>query len=76
MTTPNDGGPAFPQARPDVPPEFRGMTLRDYYAGVVLGALLANPNTGDQSASAWAKIAHNMADAMLAERAKRQERGE
>ena len=48
MSTPNDGGPAFP-THPAVDPdngEYNtepGMTLRDWFAGKALQGLIADP---------------------------------
>ena len=60
-----------------------GMTLRDYFAAQALPAILSVPDDGIQAwsptatsgssitaAEAWAKNAYQIADAMLAERAK------
>lgn len=77
MSTPKDGGPAFP-----VSPEIYsgtglcGMTLRDWFAGQALQGLLAcpslqpNPESMDKYLSEWA---FKYADAMLAEREKGQQ---
>lgn len=82
MSTPNDGGAAFP-----VPPErinafpdgqtnwayaHPGMTLRDYFAAKALQGLSANPNYESLVQDA-ARFAYAQADAMLAERAKPKE---
>lgn len=69
--TRNDGGPAFP-AETSVQ-FFKGMTLRDYFAGQALMGLMTNkvPGTGSsgwQERAAW--DAYSIADAMLAERSK------
>lgn len=46
MSTPNDGGPAFPETRWDDKTrqevQWCGMTLRDYFAGQALNGLLSN----------------------------------
>jgi hypothetical protein len=80
-TTPRDGGPAFP-----VPPEicsgpnnnwsyaYEGMTLRDYFAAAFAAAVLQGFLAGRDSytpAAHAAKWAYEQADAMLAERSKR-----
>ena len=65
------GGPAYPnenwrQTRPDSYP-FAGMPLRDFFAAHAL----ANEYCGDTSAPAnIAKLAYQVADAMLDERDK------
>ena len=82
MSTPNDGGAAFP-----VPPErtnvlsggdvhwtyaHPGMTLRDYFAAAAMQGLSANPAVY----LPWQAIveeAYATADKMLAERSKTKE---
>lgn len=78
----DDGGPAFP--RPPIKvqeygktyPEYvsgqTGMSLRDHFAGCALTGLNAS---GHAHVMGWtpdefARAAYNLADAMLAERAK------
>ena len=73
---PNDG-PAFPGATEDY---FQfGMSLRDYFAGQAVGAILGLdmnhapgvvPKKGEDGNQAIARVAYSLADAMLAERAK------
>lgn len=60
----NDGGPAFPGYH--LAP---GMTLRDYFAGQALQGLCADSelSTTQQRMAKWC---FEVADAMLAERAK------
>jgi len=55
----NDFEPAFP-----IPAdaECSGMTLRDWFAGLALQALLANPGDGEFDI---ATVAYEHADAML-----------
>lgn len=72
----DDGGPAFPEIKlqpsgwADV---SGGMTLRDFFAGQALVGI-AGPHSADgftlspSDSAAWA---YEVADAMLAERAKR-----
>ena len=67
-----DGGPAFPvfQGTPvGHAAAFRGMTLRDYFAGQVLAGLLAVPATTSNT-SYLADECYRQADAMLVERDK------
>lgn len=81
MSTPNDGGAAFP-----VPPErtnvlsggnvrwayaHPGMTLRDYFAAAALqGMLASSKDIIGMSEANYATAAYLQADAMLAERNK------
>lgn len=71
MSTPGDGGAAFPVLdNPGIGLRLRepGMTLRDYFAAKAMPVLIANmtnPNADD--VAMWA---YRHADAMLAERAK------
>ncbi len=72
--TKNDGGPAFPQKT--VPSEeisrFPGMSLRDWFAGQVLAGFVHDKHEIDT----YEKVAiksYRAADAMLAERSKREE---
>jgi hypothetical protein len=72
----DNGGPAFPldPTRDD----YRGMTLRDYFAAKAMQALitgnLASASRDDRSwleADHWApSVAYEVADAMLRERNK------
>jgi hypothetical protein len=65
MSTPNDGGPAFPYEQRSEP----GMTLRDYFAAKAMQGISAN-STYDMRAEATAQWAYMQADAMIAEREK------
>lgn len=70
--------PAFPQTEETLVGEGKGMTLRDYFAaqalGVILSALIDDPNSGKVAEGALfaaaANSAYAVADAMLKERAK------
>ena len=69
MSTPNDGGAAFPIVSDDLC--ATGMSLRDYFAAAALQGLLASSSVGDALAEPdYAKAAYIQADAMLAEREK------
>ena len=68
MTTPKNGGPAFPTHSTMQPLDTRGMTLRDYFAGQALAGMLADPNVGTREETA--ECAYDMADYMLAAREK------
>lgn len=75
-----DGGPAFPTVSASVHLPHHGMTLRDWFAGMALQGLLANPGGPIQAngMSGWsftncedndvAKLTWILADAMLAAR--------
>lgn len=90
MSIKDDGGPAFPQslAPRKVDPyteeelaDSRGMSLRDWFAGRVLQALVSNPQASmaiaemnnqnpEKTQRHFALRAYQIADAMLAERYK------
>lgn len=57
-----------------VPPGFtvpmQGMTLRDYFAAKAMHAVMVGPFPGSHDAGDFARHAYEIADAMLAERAK------
>jgi hypothetical protein len=73
------GGPAFPQAHPDMciegqsVKETQGVTLWDYYAAAALTGLIAAYPDTDCGHKGLCHDAGIFADAMLAERAKRME---
>ncbi|MBJ8396871.1 hypothetical protein [Citrobacter cronae] len=72
MRKQNDGGPVFPEPVMDFL-QYRGMTLRDYFAAKAMQGLLANNMMGDASlhecAPDWLSDisvgAYEFADAML-----------
>lgn len=77
----NDGGPAFPGTGGPIRTgvdtfsfSSAGMTLRDYFAGQALAGLASATNDqGDWTGADAQSVAHTayeIADAMLAERAK------
>lgn len=67
----NNGGPAFACASNHW--HQGGMSLRDWFAGMALQGICANPNTImkdlDSGTKFVTEIAYFIADAMLAERA-------
>ena len=61
MSTPNDGGAAFPTQNGS-----RGMSLRDYFAGEALKACIVSEDAeGIWSPEFVATISYRMADVML-----------
>lgn len=74
------GGSAFPQANHDaygMGPgtiddtqvfDVQGMTLRDWFAGMAMQAILSNPSLDLLSPNKLAHDAFNAADAMIEER--------
>lgn len=67
MSTKDDGGPAYPVIAGNQI-EYIGMTLRDWFAGQFLSTYVAD---GIPKAEKIAMACYEMADAMIAERAKR-----
>ena len=63
----NDGGPAFP-VHYEIDSRREGMTLRDYFAAKAMEAMLRC--VSDAGENDLAGASYDMADAMLAERAK------
>jgi len=66
MTTPNDGGSAYPVALEDFE---NGMTILDWFAGMAMQGIISNPRTSEDAA--WEDISiisWQMADAMIKER--------
>jgi hypothetical protein len=68
----HDGGsafPVFPETETGHGAAFRGMTLRDYFAAKAMqGMFAADIDKGAIFITEKAKIAYEMADAMLKER--------
>lgn len=64
----DNGGPAFPFD--NAIDGWDGMSLRDWFAGMVLQGDLANPSVGFETPETAAKSAYEQADAMIAERGK------
>ena len=68
MSTPNDGGPAFP--RPDSLCS-EGMSLRDYFAGqAILGLVHCADAPTRLNPNEIAEAAYRIAEALLARRGK------
>jgi hypothetical protein len=85
MSNDKTGGPAFPMGNgakkigdvSSIEPDAPGMTLRDYFAGQALVPVVAAADlsswpaaSSDQAVAAIANVSYQIADAMLAERAK------
>lgn len=76
----NDGGPAFPAPEYLINKEVdqktilrldmtRGMTLRDWFAGMALQGIVSDsPTTGEWGEERMASYAFQLADAMLNQR--------
>lgn len=67
--TSNDGGPAFPQSN-GLSSDPTGMTLRDYFAGQAITAISGRwggtmSDIDGDSVAITARIAYELADAML-----------
>jgi hypothetical protein len=79
MSSPNDGGPAFPRTadarecnRAPYPGSVNGMSLRDWFAGQALAGMCV-AKQGDADPHDWdetrlTQSAYKFADAMLAAR--------
>lgn len=69
MPKTNDGGPAFPRVQTGaVVATDTGMSLRDWFAGQALAAVIASDPDGQVPASKQAEAAYFYADAMLKDR--------
>jgi hypothetical protein len=87
MNTPNDGGPIAPNMIQETPIDSQGtvmqskmiaeggMSLRDWFAGMIIGGIVSDPTVRslDHSAPGHAKTAYIVADAMLAARTGKEE---
>ena len=79
MTAQDNGGPAFPESNPFQDGNgnwhypFGGMTLRDWFAGQFLACPAVQYCSGNQEdyPKSVATLCYALADAMLAERAKK-----
>jgi hypothetical protein len=75
MSERDNGVPAFPQINQWDTDRMRmgpsGMELRDYFAGKAMAAMVAHyGNEGDEPCETCARLAYEMADAMMLERSK------
>jgi hypothetical protein len=64
-----DGGPAFPY-EPGIGRSFSGISIRDWFAGMAMQALIARKTSFAFVPDTNAEDAYRVADAMLAEREK------
>jgi ribonuclease I len=70
MSEQNNGGPAFPMAANEYAGHGPcwGMTLRDYFAAKAMQGWFASwngPNPNEEGFATTAKLAYDMADAMI-----------
>lgn len=72
MSEIDNGGPAFPTQETWGAGSARGLTKREWFAGMALAGYFAAPNTPHQNATNCAEYIFEMADAMLAESKKGQ----
>lgn len=76
MNKHNDGGPAFPAPAGVQHITTQGMSLRDYFAASALHGITNLPSVGrykvHQWAGDWAEWSYSVADAMLAERVRKE----
>lgn len=70
-----DGGPAFPVMLPHAQDD-RGMSLRDWFAGLALMGEISDGGWQSDQSGVLAELCFMRADAMLAERARKLETGE
>lgn len=68
----DDDGPAFPVVSYQGACNSQGMTLRDYFAAAALDLTQFACDGDECNADKHANTAYKIADAMLAERAKRE----
>jgi len=64
------GGPAFPCNSPDGFEAYKGMTLRDWYAGQALVGIINSDCSFKMDVERRAELAYRVADAMIAQREK------
>ena len=65
MNRTDTGGPAFPTGTNGNTPYSNGMTLRDYFAGQAMNALILERADWKYAPETLAKYAYAQADAML-----------
>jgi hypothetical protein len=70
MMRKNDGGPAHPVCTGNPDHWQKGMSLRDWFAGQVIAGLYSNGNIQPSEPQGYVRAAYEIADAMIAERAK------
>ena len=72
MSTPQDGGPAFPYWNL-AENTNHGITLRDWFAGMAMQGMLSNPDFNGASDASVAGFAFRQADAMIEGRERKEE---
>ena len=70
----DDGGHAYPTlfTTPDIGSGFKGMTLRDWFAGQAIAGFAANPKNREWTAKECANDAYQYADAIIKARKEKQ----
>lgn len=68
----DDGGPAFLGTLygQSGSTSYAGMSLRDYFAGQIIAGRMINGHASSADAKVHARVAYEIADAMIAERKK------
>ena len=69
----NDGGPVFSHSWDPVvylPDVSDGMSLRDWFAGMIASGFVCTPEANEITVEAFAEVCYRDADAMIAERDK------
>lgn len=64
----SDGGPAFPVKKWREEGHYEGLSIRDWFAGMALQGMVANPSIGSLETDQFASDAYLYADAMIARR--------
>ena len=75
MTKHDDGGPAYPNFSHDCndcPELAKGMTLLDYFAGQALAGYRGGAVAATMGSESMTKLAYFDADAMIAEKKRRE----
>ncbi|MGP1125047.1 hypothetical protein [Serratia sp. CY56464] len=65
MMSKETGGPAFPRPADRVDDGAEGLSLRDYFASMVMSGVQSGPNLNEWDPTEYAEYAYEVADAML-----------